>query len=321
MAAIWEEVLGIERPSVHESFFALGGHSLLATQLLSRVRKKFGVELPLRDLFERASIAELAARVRELTAGRTEEERTALVQVQPHGERPPLVLVHPVGGHVLCYAPLAESLGPEQPLLAFEATGQETTIEAMADRYLAELPPVEIQQLGGWSMGGLVAFEMARRLAAQGTAVERVLLFDTTAPGQYGDALPEATLLLGFAGDLLARLDLGVPAELAAAVRTLGVDRGLALLQAEARRHGLPLDVDEARRLFHVYRTNFAALLAYSGGPYAGRVILLRPEGATHDTTEAWRELAPRLEVLTVPGEHHSMLRPPHVAVVAAAIS
>ena len=170
-------------------------------------------------------------------------------------------------------------------------------------------------------MGGLVAFEMARRLAAGGASVERVLLFDTTAPGEYGDAPAEPTLLLGFAGDLLARLDLHLPAELAEAVRTLGVDRGLALLQAEARRHGLPLDLDEARRLFHVYRTNFSALLAYSGGPYAGRVVLFRPAGATHDTTEAWRALAPDLEVLDMPGEHHSMLRTPHVAAMAAALA
>ncbi len=325
VAAIWEEVLGVARPSVHDSFFALGGHSLLATQLVSRVRKTLGVELPLRDLFEGPTIAEMAARVRTLAASRTEEERAALVVVQPHGERPPLVLVHPVGGHVLCYAPLAEHLGPEQPLLAFESTGEETTIEAMAGRYLSELlsagRPGGPHHLGGWSMGGLVAFEMARQLAARGSTLERVLLFDTTAPGQYGDLPAEPALLLGFAGDLLARLDLHLPAELAAAVRTVGLDRGLALLQAEARRHGLPLDVDEARRLFHVYRTNFAALPTYSGGPYAGRVILFRPEGATHDTTEVWRKLAPDLEVLTVPGDHHSMLRPPHVAVVAEALA
>ena len=327
IAAIWGEVLGVESPSVHDNFFALGGHSLLATQLLSRVRKALGVELPLRELFERPTIAEMAARVRSLAASRTKEERTALVLVQPHGERPPLVLVHPVGGHVLCYAPLAEHLGPEQPLLAFEATGEETTIETMAERYLAELHrwsagrPAGPYHLGGWSMGGLVAFEMARQLAARGAAVERVLLFDTTAPGQYGDAPAEPTLLLGFAGDLLARLDLHVPTELAEAVRTLGLDRGLALLQAEARRHGLPLDADEARRLFHVFKANFAALLAYSGGSYAGRVVLFRPEGATHDSTEAWQELAPNLEVLSMPGDHHSMLRTPHVAAVAEALA
>jgi amino acid adenylation domain-containing protein len=324
VSAIWEEVLGIEGPSVHDNFFSLGGHSLLATQLLSRVRKSLGAELPLRDLFEAPTIAEMAARVRELTAGMAVEKRTALVRVQPHGERPPLVLVHPVGGHVLCYAPLAEQLGPDQPLLAFESTGEETTIEAMAERYLAELQrvqPAGPYHLGGWSMGGLIAFEMARKLTARGAIVDRVVLFDTTAPGRYGEPPEEPTLLLGFAGDLLARLDLGVPAELAAAVRTLGVDRGLALLQAEARRHGLPLDVDEARRLFHVFTTNFAALFPYTGGPYAGRVVLFRPEGATHDTAADWRALAPDLEILPMPGDHHSMLRTPHVAVVADALS
>ncbi|HJX27430.1 MAG TPA: condensation domain-containing protein, partial [Thermoanaerobaculia bacterium] len=68
VAGLWEEVLGLERPSIHESFFTLGGHSLLATRLLSRLRKMFDIELPLRELFERPTIAELAARVRALTA-------------------------------------------------------------------------------------------------------------------------------------------------------------------------------------------------------------------------------------------------------------
>jgi acyl carrier protein len=63
---IWSEVLQVERVGVSESFFELGGHSLLATQLISRVRDAFQIELPLRTLFEKPTVAELALKVEEV---------------------------------------------------------------------------------------------------------------------------------------------------------------------------------------------------------------------------------------------------------------
>src|SRR5262249_43691494 len=98
--------------------------------------------------------------------------------------------VHPVGGNVICYAELARQLGPEQPFYAFQTPqpgeGRKlNTIENLAAHYLEYLPEIQPRgpyRLGGWSMGGVIAFEMARRLVDRGEVVELVALIDSFAP-------------------------------------------------------------------------------------------------------------------------------------------
>ncbi|GGK63005.1 hypothetical protein Ppa06_20650 [Planomonospora parontospora subsp. parontospora] len=83
VAGIWEELLGVTGPGVSDDFFALGGHSLLATRVAARIRRATGVEVPVRTVFDRATIAGLAAAVEELLiaelAGMTDEEALRLL--------------------------------------------------------------------------------------------------------------------------------------------------------------------------------------------------------------------------------------------------
>jgi amino acid adenylation domain-containing protein len=103
---------------------------------------------------------------------------SARVAIQPQGTRPPFFCVHPAGGDVLCYGPLARHLGADQPFYGFQSPGLGAgaaafdSLEAMAAHYVTEMrrtapPPY---RLGGWSLGGVVAFEMARQLASQTAA-------------------------------------------------------------------------------------------------------------------------------------------------------
>ena len=97
--------------------------------------------------------------------------------IQPTGSKRPLFLVHPAGGHVFPYVHLARYLGPDQPCYGLQAKGLEegesphTRIKDMAADYIKALRTVQPNGpyfLGGWSMGGLVAFEMAQQLYTQG---------------------------------------------------------------------------------------------------------------------------------------------------------
>ena len=113
------------------------------------------------------------------------------MQIQPQGKKPPFFCVHAAGGHVLGFTALARYLGVDQPFYALEAPGRDgeqpplKTIEALAERYINEILSVEPDgpyYLGGHSMGGVVAFEMAQQLIAQGKEIALLVLIDTYCP-------------------------------------------------------------------------------------------------------------------------------------------
>jgi len=193
LAAIWMELLRLPTISIHANFFALGGHSLLAVRLMSAIRQRFDCHLPLATLFTHPTIAHLA---RELRQGATGSAWTSLVPIQPHGSRPPFFCIHPAGGNVLQFYGLAQHLGAEQPFYALQSIGldgvtpPDSTIEAMAERYAAQILTVQPSGpywLGGYSLGGTVAYAVAHALRRAGHQVARVVILDTAAPGTLQD--------------------------------------------------------------------------------------------------------------------------------------
>ncbi|MHB9130234.1 MAG: AMP-binding protein [Armatimonadota bacterium] len=188
LARIWTRVLGVERVGRHDDFFALGGHSLLAPQLFALIEEQLGQRLPLATLFQASTVADLAALLQQ--QGWT-PPWSSLTPIQPHGSLRPFFCVHPAGGNILMYRELARLLGPDQPFYGLQENRADASvaalesIEEMATYYLRQLRALQPEGpylLGGYSFGGVVAFEMARQLREAGQQVPLLALFDTTCP-------------------------------------------------------------------------------------------------------------------------------------------
>src|SRR5690242_6769903 len=209
LARRWEELLGVRPVGVQDNFFELGGHSFAAVRLMAQIQRSFGVELSLAALLGAPTVEKLAV----LLQGSAQAETGPLVSIQPAGTGKPFFFVHPVGGNVLCYVELAQRLGTERPFYGLQSRGlsggQEPLRELseMAASYLEAVRAVQPEGpylLGGWSMGGVVALEMAHQLRQQGEQVERVVMLDSTMPSGAQE-MDELTLMTSFIRDLGGR--------------------------------------------------------------------------------------------------------------------
>ncbi len=336
LVEIWEEVLGVSPVGVDDDFFALGGHSMLAVRLMTHVRRRLDAELPLSALFERPTVRRLAQLLDEADGSAA---WSPLVAIQPEGGRIPLFFVHPIGGQVLCYADVARELGPDQPFYGLQApdlalAGDEPeSIEAMAAAYVEAIRAVWERGpylLGGWSFGGLVAFEMAQQLTRAGERVALVALLDTVAPDAMAEvaAVEEHTVLASLAHE--QALNAGAKLTLTAAelqpldrearvTRTLDALRQAGVLAAE-------VDVQWVHRLLGGHRARREAMARYTAGVYPGQIALFHPSEhlsgfeSRRDWSDptGWRPYTSEpLLVHGIPGHHSTMAFGPNAAVLA----
>jgi thioesterase domain-containing protein len=264
---------------------------------------------------------------------------SSLVAIQPAGSRPPFFCVHPAGGDVLCFQALSHHLGPDQPFYGLQSrglgVGEEPleSLEEMAASYRAEIARITAgpYHLGGWSLGGAVAFELARQLAAEGKEVALLAVVDGTpgpwpppAAGAEAEDEPDAAYWLMEIADYLQRLwgaDLGLSHEI---LRALAPEEQESRFLAGLKNtpFAAAASPESLRRLLRVFKTNVRAFRRFESRLYPGRITLFRPtenDQEAADPTLGWGALSPLpVEIETIPGDHVSALAEPHVEALAA---
>ncbi|MEN8887106.1 MAG: amino acid adenylation domain-containing protein, partial [Winogradskyella sp.] len=185
ISKIWCESLNLEKVDIYTNFFELGGHSLIAVKVMSRLEKETGNRFPLSALMVYPTIVSLAAFIDKDIKQDTWD---SLVPIRPNGTKSPLYVVHGAGHNVLFFNSLADNLDKNQPVYGLQAKGLNGVdkpydkIEDMAAHYIAEIiqvDPVGPYALAGYSFGGIIAYEMARQLKAQGRHTKTLALFDS----------------------------------------------------------------------------------------------------------------------------------------------
>ncbi len=333
LQTIWEEALHIHPISVTDNFFDLGGHSLLAVRIFWALEKEFGKQFPLATLFQYPTIGQLAALLQEQ---HWQPSWSSLVPLQIEGNAPPFFCVHAIGGNVLEYYELARQMGTEQPFFGLQSRGLDgnqeplTSIEAMATHYIHEIRQVQPEgpyYLGGRSFGGVVAYEMAQQLHQQGKQIALLALLDTDPLG-WLKRLPRSTALrlrcrffarrikqhLSNVNGLAWHSRLGYLHE-----KAVYKKRKLETWQWKLQR-SRKLTQDLNKTLRDVEEFNYLAAEKYRPKPYPGRVTFFcaRAEVSALENEYGWKTLASGgVEVIDVPGDHQSMIKPPHVELLA----
>ena len=348
LAGFFEELLGVQPVGAEDSFFELGGHSLIAVRLFARIKKSYSVDYPMSVLFEAPTPRTCAAMVRESVgeqdrseSGATRRPARRFTHLVPmhfsSGERAkqrtPFFLVAGMFGNVLNLRHLANLVGADRPFYGVQARGlygdmePHATFEEAARDYLAELRTVQPEGpylLGGFSGGGIAAFEMARQLRAEGQEVGALILLDTPLP--YRDPITAADKL-SIHAQRIRRRGAGYFAD--------WVKNRVAWEIEQRRKRGEPAEVEGHR--FHneaIEQAFRASLSKYKMSEFEGALHLFRPKLPVEyqlsggRLANQWREVifedngwsryCEDVRVQEVPGDHDSMVLEPNVRVLAA---
>ncbi len=333
LAALFATALRLDRLGPDDSFFDHGGHSLLAMELALAIEDDLGSRLPVTDLYDHSTpraLAEHVASTSQVTAETT--RRSFLVPIQPDGSLPPIFAIHVLGVDCAFFRPLAARLGPDwpmfglgQPTADLDTTGP-TDVTNVAASYAAEInetAPDGPIVLAAISLGGVVAYELAQQLIAQGRQVELLALFDALGPELASAAAPRqwvAAQLARATTDPGRYLKEQADRQWQRVVRT--TERGGLAIQRK-----LGLRSEQRLEIRRFIEDNVQAQLSYHYDPYPGRLLVLKAGDdplapAQVEQDMGWRQIAlGGIDVEIVTGGHLSMMDEPNVEQVADALS
>jgi amino acid adenylation domain-containing protein len=320
LCELFAQVLGVDRVGADVSFFDLGGDSIAAIKLVSRARQA-GIELTARDVFTHQT-------VEALTRVGDEEDRLGfevLLPIRTSGSRPPMFFVHPAGGLSWGYLQFQRHLGADQPIYGLQArafTRSELpgSVAEMAEDYLEQIrtvQPAGPYHLAGWSLGGLVAYEMACRLQAAGEEVGLLALMDAyhgqDLESERREILPELLQAIGIDATMVApdgnpdmTQIMAVLAEREDALSTLGED--------------------DLVNVYRNYENGLRQAEEWTPGTFRGDLVFFTAlQGRTDGSPSAasnWGALVTgEIEDHLIDVDHHLLMEPEPAAAIGAVLA
>ncbi|WP_400161946.1 amino acid adenylation domain-containing protein [Brevibacillus sp. TJ4] len=322
LAGIWRDTLQLEEVGIHDNFFELGGHSFTAVQLIRKVEKEFGKTMPTSAIFQYPTIEGFSRLLAGLSERHTEG---VMVELRQGRTQQALCFIHPVGGTIFCYSKLVSLLTSERTMYGFKSAGLDgkesaaTTIQEMARHYVSRLLEVGKEEpvLLGWSMGGIIAFEMGLQLYDQLGRAPKLIMIDSWAKDVRSQTPDKEEAAEAFIDDIARSSGISFNPD-----DTPGKDRMEQLFFAmkEAGIATTDSDVSYIKQLFSVYTSNLRALRAYSpSGKYPGDIVLLRAsESVGEDHALGWNDFSSNpVKVSVIPGDHYSIFTEPSLSTLA----
>lgn len=308
LAEIWKNILCVSGLKQNDDFFSLGGHSLQAVETVGQINTHFGTSLPVTALFEHPRLSDFARLVsskREIFSG--DISRVMLLNKGHVGA--PFFCIHGFGGMVTPFWGLARNLEP-YPVYGVGAVGfqgdnpPEDDILAMAVSALADIKKIQTDgpyKLGGWSMGGWIATEIARKLLADGQQPPLLVLFDTPLAINDESVFDVRGLLAPFGG----------------VMKAVAGSYTLKKILHELNKHGVNDSIDHlyAERLHTIISAHRKALDVYSPQSYPENTVYFSNRASW--PREKWKKIFPNIKFEKVEGDHFSMLQEPAVSILS----
>jgi amino acid adenylation domain-containing protein len=354
IAEIFQKVLGFPKPlGIYDNFFDLGGHSLQAVKLISVINRQFYTELSVVDIFQTPTIEQLAFKIKKY---QKKNIHTQLVCLKKGGGKRPLILIHPGGGDIACFIHLAERIDPERPVYAMKAYGLDNnkeplnSIKQMATLYLKEISSLNIESdflLGGFCVGGTIAFEMVRQLNLKGIRVEKLFLLESLCASEYESLKDSIELYLSFLRDFgefklfeeYCRIrnirDCATNKEIIDDLKQQSHEQIMTHFFHASQKGGLlPSDRQQVEQTFKIYAGCFEGLINYNAKSSDCNVALFKATDQAYweeDQTTiglgqkfiskphlGWEKIFNKTpDLFGVPGDHFSILKLPHVETLA----
>jgi len=329
LTPIWQRVLQLSSIGVEDNFFDLGGDSVLAVQLFAEIAQSCGREFPPVMIYHAPTIAALAALLEQpATSG-----FPPLVLLRAGTGEPPVFIAHGLGGSAMDFFQLVKHIEVPNPIYGMQAKGIDGVdepferIEDMAEFHLdaiKKLQPHGPYVLIGYSLGGLVALEMAQRLSANRETIALLAMLDAYPYVTYLSRGQRLRLMARQAGQHASALR-KLPSQEAFSYVNRLFERGLRMLAdlSGSASYQPPIGVSYSPAMQRVRDKAYLALTRYRPRFYPGKISFVRAAVSSdfpEDPAAVWAKLVNEIEVKTVPGDHLGIVTT-HFESLASALS